>query len=100
MAKFGKLAASRFGTPPAPEDTPGNLDAPEIAPASPVVVRVEAGEGEPRRGRRKTGRTVMFATRVTEAFDLEFRKIADRDTGNLAKLLELSLEAYKREKQR
>jgi hypothetical protein len=83
MAKFPKLATDRFGTPPAPEETVGNLAAPEVAPSA------------AQRTRRKTGRTVLFSTRVSEQFDREFRAIADREHVLLTKLLELALEAYK-----
>ena len=43
---------------------------------------------------RRTGRTVPFATRVSEAFDDQFRMIAERDGLRFTELLELSLEAY------
>ena len=43
---------------------------------------------------RRTGRTVPFATRVSETFDDQFREIAERDGLKFTELLELSLQAY------
>ena len=73
MANFPKLASRRFGAPPSLEETPGNLAAPEIAPAAP---QTPAGA---RKTRQKTGRTVLFSTRVSEQFDRDFRATAARD---------------------
>ena len=97
MAKFPKLATSRFGAPPPPEETPGNLTAPEVAPAAPTTL--PAAVAAARRSRQKTGRTVLFSTRVSEQFDADFRATAERDNLLLTRLLELALAAYKREKQ-
>ena len=43
---------------------------------------------------RKTGRTLPFSTRVSEAFDEKLRLIAQRDGLNFAQLLEKALDAY------
>lgn len=96
MANFGSLAKKRFGTPPAPDAVRGNLAAPEVAPAAPTAPPpVERGE---RKTRKKTGRTVLFSTRVSEQFDAAFRATAERDSLLLTRLLELSFAAHEREK--
>jgi hypothetical protein len=97
MANFGSLAKKRFGVPPAPDEVPGNLAAPEIAPAAPTVPQTPSGE---RKTRKKTGRTVLFSTRVSEQFDAAFRATAERDNLLLTRLLELAFAAYEREKNR
>jgi hypothetical protein len=97
MANFGSLAKKRFGTPPAPDAVRGNLAAPEIAPAAPTAPQPPAGE---RKTRKKTGRTVLFSTRVSEQFDTAFRAAAERDNLLLTRLLELAFAAYEREKNR
>ncbi|KAB2886464.1 MAG: hypothetical protein F9K38_00905 [Pseudorhodoplanes sp.] len=98
MADLSKLMKKRLGPPPPPEDTADVLKAPEVAPAAPITPtgassarhrRVEDG-----RSARRTGRTVQFATRVSEEFDARFRKVAKRDRLLLAELLEKTLDAY------
>ena len=46
------------------------------------------------RSLRKTGRTLQFATRVTEEFDELLHKIAERDGLKLVEVLENSVAAY------
>lgn len=85
MADFSKIKQrkkSRFGKAPSPEDNNNNLDAPETAPV--------------RKPRKKTGRTVPFATKVTSEFDEEFRRIAFFGKMKKVELLEKALEAYKK----
>jgi hypothetical protein len=96
MAKFPNLAKRRFGTPPSLDETHGNLAAPEVAPAVPEPR--SAVESTGRRTRKKTGRTVLFSTRVSETFDREFRATAEQDNLLLTRLLELSFDAYRRKK--
>jgi hypothetical protein len=113
MADLSKLKRrSWLGAPPAPDEASANLSAPEVAPAapseqastpeapSPKVQRRVASDrkSEHRRidGRslRKTGRTLQFATRVTEEFDELLHKIAERDGLKLVEVLENSVAAY------
>ncbi len=97
MADLSKLAKRRLGPPPAPDEASTTLSAPETAPAAPTHVEIKPKRHDGRRSRR-TGRTIQFATRVSEAFDNRFRAIAERDGLLFTELLERSLEAY--EKQR
>ena len=95
MAKFPNTA-KRFGTPPALEDTTGILDAPEVAPAAPEPRSQTQSMG--RKTRKKTGRTVLFSTRVSADFDSQFRATAERDNLLLTRLLELCFEAYRKQR--
>jgi hypothetical protein len=112
MADLSKLKRrSWLGAPPAPDEASANLSAPEVAPAAPseqastqaplpkVQGRVASDRKSERRridGRslRKTGRTLQFATRVTEEFDELLHKIAERDGLKLVEVLENSVAAY------
>jgi hypothetical protein len=112
MADLSKLKRrSWLGAPPAPDEASANLSAPEVAPAAPseqastqaplpkVQRRAESDRKNERRridGRslRKTGRTLQFATRVTEEFDELLHKIAERDGLKLVEVLENSVAAY------
>jgi hypothetical protein len=95
MAKFPNLAKRHFGAPPALEETSDNLAAPEVAPAAPEPRTTESAG---RKTRKKTGRTVLFSTRVSEAFDRDFRATAEYDNLLLTRLLELSFDAYRRQR--
>jgi hypothetical protein len=95
MAKFPNTA-KRFGTPPTLEDTTGILAAPEVAPAAPEPRSAPNGAG--RKTRKKTGRTVLFSTRVSPDFDSQFRATAERDNLLLTRLLELCFEAYRKQR--
>jgi hypothetical protein len=115
MADLSKLKSRRtLGSPPPLSEASSNLDAPEIAPpplpsamppaapSLPESVPTPAVAGLTGQGRRvrdgrsarRTGRTVQFATRVTEAFDDQFRAIAERDGLLHVELLEKALAAY------
>jgi hypothetical protein len=109
MADLSKLKRrSWLGAPPAPDEASANLSAPEVAPAAPreqastqapLPSRVASDRKSERRridGRslRKTGRTLQFATRVTEEFDELLHKIAERDGLKLVEVLENSVAAY------
>jgi hypothetical protein len=96
MANFPNTAKRRFGAPPALDDTTGILAAPEVAPAAPEPRSAAASAG--RKTRKKTGRTVLFSTRVSAEFDREFRATAERDNLLLTRLLELSFDAYRKQK--
>ena len=96
MAKFPTIGKRSFGAPPLPDETHGNLSAPEVAPAAPAPRSAVDSSG--RKTRKKTGRTVLFSTRVSEEFDSDFRAIAEQDNLLLTRLLELSLDAYRRQR--
>lgn len=86
LKKMQKPKKNRLGTPPAVDESPNNLEAPEIAPLDSETKTRPA---------RKTGRTEAFGTRVSPEFDKEFRRIAFEDGLKFVELLEVSLEAYK-----
>jgi len=56
----------------------------------------EALEGQPRKARRKTNRTVPFSTRVSQEFDDDFRRFAFENKLKHAELMELMLDLYKK----
>ena len=92
MAKLGKPPTKtkklgRFGAPPELTEASTTLEAPEHAPESPTTQR---------KARRKTGRTIQFSTKVTSAFDEEFRELAFRNKLKHSELLEVFLETYKK----
>jgi len=115
MADLSKLKNRRttLGAPPPIEEASSNLAAPELAPLadpppepkSPPAAKATRGEGrasvrsaapDPNdgRSRRRTNRTVQFATRVSPEFDARIRKIADRDKLLLVEVMEQALDAY------
>jgi hypothetical protein len=118
MADLTKLKRrNTLGAPPPLEEASQNLQAPEHAPVVPLraapqraaePVREPVNQQEeplqppPRQRRldgrslRKTGRTVQFATRVSEEWDEHIRRIAQRDGLFLVEVLELALEAYEK----
>lgn len=56
-----------------------------------------SGSGdEPRKARKKTNRTIPFATRVSPEFDDEFRRVAFEGKLKHAELMELMLKIYKK----
>ena len=91
MADLSKLKGRRLGPPPAFTEAPGNLHAPEIAPKAPEPSPRPFKDG---RSARRTGRTVQFSTRVSEAFDERFRAVVARDKLQMNELLERALDAY------
>ncbi len=58
----------------------------------------EASKQSQKKARKKTNRTIPFATRVDEVFDNDFRKIAFENRLKHAELLEEMLELYKKHK--
>lgn len=90
-----KPTKSRFAeAPPAPADTRGNLDQPELAPAPAPSTPADRVDG---RRLRATGRTVQFATRVHPDWKADLDALA-RETGKLyVELLEDALAALRRE---
>jgi hypothetical protein len=115
MADLSKLKRrSTLGAPPPPDEASTNLTAPEVAPAGPSkpmpaatsesasshVAQLAAAERKIERRRidgrslRRTGRTLQFATRITEEFDALLHKIAQRDGLKLVEVLENSVAAY------
>jgi hypothetical protein len=99
MADLSKLMKKRLGPPPPITAASDNLQAPETAPAAPVVsVATESFKRVRADGRsaRRTGRTLQFATRVSADFDRRFRAVAKRDGLLFAELLEKCLESYEK----
>jgi hypothetical protein len=105
MADLTKLKRrNTLGVPPTPEEASPNLTAPEIAPVHPRPATAPASSmsrpATREQGRidgrtlRKTGRTVQFATRVSEDFDDRLRHIAQRDGIKLVEVLERALDLY------
>lgn len=95
MADLSRLQRrGTLGAPPPPEEASANLAAPEVAPAAAVGRRRIDG-----RSLRKTGRTLQFATRVTEEFDALLHKVAARDGLLLVEVLERGLAAYEEAQQ-
>lgn len=95
FSKMPKARRSNLPAPPAPDEASLNLEAPEHAPASPVVPPKARIDG---RTLRRSHRTIQFATRVSPEFDQRIRAIAERDNKLLVQVLEDALDAY--EKQR
>ena|SRR6516162_6042660 len=90
MADLSKLQRrGTLGAPPPPDEASTNLTAPEVAPTGMAGRRRIDG-----RSLRKTGRTLQFATRVTEEFDDLLHKIAARDGLKLVEVLERGVAAY------
>jgi hypothetical protein len=113
MADLSKLRRrSTLGAPPPLDEASTNLTAPEVAPAAPsepipvdesplrkAPRRAETERKSDRRridGRslRRTGRTLQFATRITEEFDELLHRIAQRDGLKLVEVLENGVAAY------
>lgn len=102
VSKLKQKPARRLGPPPAVDEASENLSAPEVAPVAPAPVAVATPQAAaPRRrdGRsmRRTGRTVTFATRVSQEFDDRIRDIAEEKGLMLVEVLEQALAAYERE---
>ena len=98
VSKLKQKPARRLGQPPAVDEASGNLSAPEVAPVAPAPVAAPQVKAR-RDGRtlRRTGRTVTFATRVSQEFDDRIRDIAEEKGLMLVEVLERALEAYERE---
>ena len=88
----------RFGSVPKPDDASSTLSAPETAPAAEVPIPDQAPAAPTRKARGKTERTIQFGTRVSAAFDREFRDIAHNQRKKHVELLEDMLELYKKHK--
>jgi hypothetical protein len=90
-ADFSKIkkGKNRLGAVPDMEESSGNLDAPETAPAQP-------GTKKPR---AKTGRTEPMNFKVTEEFQKAFKKAALENDQKLIELFETCFELYLSEKQ-
>lgn len=91
MAHFDKLKDKKQPSPP-PMD-----EAMSLAPETSLAASPAAAKRRDGRSANKTGRTVPFATRVSEHFDGQLRDIAERDGLKLVEVLEKALEAYERE---
>jgi hypothetical protein len=108
LSKFKRKG--NLGAPPPLSEASVNLDAPEVAPApltaappSPASLPTPSraapqeragGRSHDGRSARRTGRTVQFATRVSDEFDARLRAIAGRDGLLLVEVLERALDAY------
>jgi len=100
MADLSKLKKGRgLGAPPSLSEASPNLAAPEVAPTPPPVTESRHITAKKIDGRmlRKTNRTVAFATRVTEDFDVRVREIAESKRLKIVEVLEAALDAYERE---
>lgn len=85
----------KLPAPPPMDEASPNLEAPEHAPARPVIpphVRIDG------RSLRRSHRTIQFATRVSPEFDERIRAIAQRDELLLVEVLEKALDAYEKAK--
>lgn len=87
-ADFSKIkkGKNRLGAVPDLEESSGNLDAPETAPAEPVK----------RKPRAKTGRTEPLNFKVSEEFQQEFKQTALNNKLKLVELLERCFDQYKK----
>lgn len=85
MANFPKPARRNLPAPPAADEAPANLTAPEAAP----------GDG---RAARATGRTKQLATRVREEFHEELKVYAAKHRMKLVEVLEEGHKALKASK--
>jgi hypothetical protein len=97
MADLSKLKRrNTLGEPPPIEEASQNLQTPEIAEevTQPAMLPREEYHRIDGRSLRRTGRTVQFATRVSEEWDDKLRRIAQRDGLKLVEVLERALEAY------
>jgi len=101
MAKIDKPARTRrnsLGTPPSPDETLGNLNEPEVAPAPTPTIKTKKESATKTDGRslRRTGRTEQFSTRVTDEFKKEIHSVAKATGKKYNVILEESLELYKK----
>lgn len=93
MADVSKLknlkrrSSSSLGEPPPLEEASTNLAAPEVAP---VASSLRKGDAR----RRRTNRTLQFATRVTPEFDSRIRDLAEKEGLLLVEILERALDLY------
>ncbi len=86
---------NRFGSPPPEEEASNNLSAPEIAPTGGDAIHSTYQKIDARTLRR-TGRTIQFATRVSEDFDSRLRRIAQQENLLLVQVLERALKEYEK----
>ncbi len=93
MADFGKIRTGKknLPSPPSMDEASKNLEAPESAPSAAATKRRDG------RSANRTGRTLPFATRVSQEFNDKLRDIAERDSLRLCELLEKALEAYEKQ---
>jgi hypothetical protein len=101
LSKLKQTTSRRLGPPPSIDEASKNLSAPEVAPSSVTVETSSQSATAPRRrdGRsmRRTGRTVNFATRVSQEFDERIREIAEQKGLMLVEVMEQALAAYEKE---
>lgn len=101
ISKLKKTKSPRLGPPPSMDEASKNLLAPEVAPSS-VNVEISSQSATASRRRdgrsmRRTGRTVNFATRVSQEFDGRIREIAEQKGLMLVEVMEQALAAYEKE---
>jgi hypothetical protein len=88
MANAEALKKRKSNLPPPPVDEVSENIHPRQAVDSASYERTDA------RSFRRTGRTIQFNIRVTPAFDMLVRDIAQRERRTLAEVLELALALY------
>jgi len=84
---------NRLGNPPSIGEASSNLNAPEVAPTNSEILNIKKVDG---RKLRASGRTIQFATRVSEDFDLKIRAIAAQKKMLLVEVLEAALSEYEK----
>lgn len=101
ISKLKKISSRRLGPPPSIDEASKNLSAPETAPSSVVIESSSqtalAARRRDGRSMRRTGRTVNFATRVSQEFDERIREIAEQKGLMLVEVMEHALAAYEKE---
>ncbi len=93
-SRLQRLRRTGLGPPPAAEEARTDLAPAAAADEAPADGRQD-GRHDGRR-RRRSGRTLQFATRVSAAFDARLRRLAERDGLLLVEVLERALDAYER----
>ena len=88
MANAEALKKRKNNLPPPPVDEVSENIHPRQIVDSTSYERIDA------RSFRRTGRTIQFNIRVTPAFDMQVREIAQRERRTLAEVLELALALY------
>jgi len=87
MANAEALKKRKSNLPPPPVEVSENIH-PRQPIDSATYERTDA------RSFRRTGRTIQFNIRVTPAFDMQVREIAQRERRTLAEVLEQAMALY------
>jgi hypothetical protein len=82
MADFNNIKKkNKLGTPPKPTETKGNLDKPEVAPASDLKT-----DNKGKQGRPKTDKTERLSTKLRPDFKKKLKRLSldlDKDIGDI-----------------